>query len=70
MRAGPGADVALARIALGLGDTAEALTRLERAAKNRDPFFATESAESSVFASIAASERYAAVMRSVGLKRS
>jgi len=62
--------LALARIALGLGDTAEALTRLERAAKNRDPFFATESAESSVFASIAASERYAAVMRSVGLKRS
>ena len=68
MRPGPGADVALARIALGLGDTAEALTRLERAAKSRDPFFATESSVSSVFASISASERYAAVMRAVGLK--
>ena len=67
MRAGPGADVALARIALGLGDTAEALTRLERAAKNRDPFFSTESAGSSVFAGIAKSQRYAALMKSVGL---
>jgi serine/threonine-protein kinase len=69
MRGGPGADVALARIALGLGDTAEALTRLERAAKNRDPFFSTESAGSSVFAGIARSERYAALMKSVGLGR-
>ena len=67
MRAGPGTDVALARIALGLGDTAEALTRLERAAKNRDPFFSTESAGSSVFSGIARSARYAALMRSVGL---
>jgi serine/threonine-protein kinase len=67
MRTGPGADVALARIALGLGDTAEALTRLERAAKNRDPFFSTESAGSSVFAGIAKSQRYAALMKSVGL---
>jgi serine/threonine-protein kinase len=71
MRPGPGADVALARIALGLGDTAEALSRLERAAKSRDPFFATESAGSAVFASISASNRYAALMRTVGLgKRS
>jgi eukaryotic-like serine/threonine-protein kinase len=69
MRAGPGADVALARIALGLGDTAEALTRLERAARNRDPFFATESAGSAVFSSIAASQRYAALMKSVGLAK-
>jgi serine/threonine-protein kinase len=70
MRPGPGADVALARIALGLGDTAEALTRLERAAKSRDPFFSTESSGSPVFSSISSSQRYAAVMRSVGLKRS
>jgi len=67
MRGGPGADVALARIALGLGDTAEALSRLETAARNRDPFFSTESAGSTVFASIAGSNRYAALMRSVGL---
>jgi len=67
MRGGPGSDVALARIALGLGDTAEALTRLERAAKERDPFFSTESAGSTVFAGIARSERYVALMKSVGL---
>jgi len=69
MRPGAGADVALARIALGLGDTAEALTRLERAAKARDPFFATESSGSSVFSSIASSNRYAALMRAVGLAK-
>jgi serine/threonine-protein kinase len=67
MKPGAGTDVALARIALGLGDTAEALTRLERAAKNRDPFFSTESAGSSVFSGIARSSRYAALMKSVGL---
>ena len=67
MRAGAGTEVALARIALGLGDTAEALTRLERAAKAKDPFFATESSGSTVFASIASSDRYAALMRAVGL---
>jgi serine/threonine-protein kinase len=67
MGGGAGADVALARIALGLGDTAEALTRLERAAKNRDPFFSTESSGSSVFAGIAKSQRYAALIRSLGL---
>lgn len=67
MRSGPGADVALARIAIGLGDTAEALNRLESAAKNRDPFFSTESSSSAVFSSIAASQRYAALIRSVGL---
>jgi serine/threonine-protein kinase len=67
MKAGPGADVALARIALGIGDTAEALTRLERAAHSRDPFFSTEPAGSTVFAGIAKSQRYAALMKSVGL---
>jgi tetratricopeptide (TPR) repeat protein len=63
----PGNDVALARIALSFGDTAEALTRLERAARARDPFFATESATSPVFESLRASPRYAALLRSVGL---
>ena len=69
MRAGPGADVALARIAIGLGDTAEALSRLERAARKRDPFFSTESSSSAVFSSITASQRYAALIKSVGLAR-
>jgi serine/threonine-protein kinase len=68
MRAGTGAQVALARIALGLGDTAEALTRLERAARARDPFFATEPAASPVFASISRTARYDAILKMVGLR--
>jgi len=67
MPSAPGTDVALARIALSFGDTAEALNRLERAARARDPFFATESATSPVFESLRASPRYAALLRSVGL---
>jgi serine/threonine-protein kinase len=67
MPAAPGTDVALARIALSVGDTAEALDRLERAARARDPFFATESATSPVFDALRTSPRYAALLRSVGL---
>ncbi|HET7188816.1 MAG TPA: protein kinase, partial [Gemmatimonadaceae bacterium] len=63
----PGTDVALARIALSLGDTNEALQRLERAARARDPFFATESATSPVFDALRTSPRYAALLRSVGI---
>jgi eukaryotic-like serine/threonine-protein kinase len=64
---GPGTDVAVGRIALGLGDTAEAITRLERAAKARDPFFATEFARSPIFAPLLANARYQALLRSIGL---
>jgi serine/threonine-protein kinase len=67
MPSAPGTDVALARIALSHGDTAEALNRLERAARMRDPFFATESATSPVFDALRTSPRYAALLRSVGL---
>jgi tetratricopeptide (TPR) repeat protein len=63
----PGTDVALARIALSLGDTNGALERLERAARARDPFFSTESATSPVFDTLRSSIRYAALLRSVGL---
>ena len=65
--AGPGTDVALARIALALGDTTEALARLERAAKARDPFFATEYAWSPVFDVLKSSARYASILRAVGI---
>jgi serine/threonine protein kinase/tetratricopeptide (TPR) repeat protein len=67
MPAAPGTDVALARIALALGDTNGALDRLERAARARDPFFSTESATSPVFDALRSSTRYAALLRSVGL---
>jgi serine/threonine-protein kinase len=67
MPAVPGTDVAIARIALSMGDTHEALDRLERAARARDPFFSTESATSPVFDALRTSPRYAALLRSVGL---
>jgi serine/threonine-protein kinase len=64
---GPGTEVALARISLALGDTNDALDRLERAARARDPFFSSESATSPVFDALRTSPRYAALLRSVGL---
>ncbi|MEO7458243.1 MAG: protein kinase [Gemmatimonadaceae bacterium] len=67
MPAGPGSDVALARIAIALGDTTEALARLESAARARDPFFATEFASSPIFEPIRTSARYLALLRSAGL---
>ena len=67
MPAAPGKDVALGRIALGLGDTAQALARLERASKARDPFFSTEPARSPVFATLAGNARYQTLLRSIGL---
>jgi hypothetical protein len=63
----PGTEIALARISLSLGDTNDALDRLERAARARDPFFSTESATSPVFDALRTSPRYAALLRSVGL---
>ena len=65
--AGPGKEVAAGRIALGLGDTAQAVTRFERAAKAKDPFFSSESARSPIFAPLRANARYEALLRSIGL---
>jgi eukaryotic-like serine/threonine-protein kinase len=65
--AGPGKDVAIGRIALGVGDTAHAMTQLERAAKAKDPFFSTESARSPIFAPLLANGRYQLLLRSIGL---
>jgi tetratricopeptide (TPR) repeat protein len=67
MPAAPGTDIAVARIALGLGDTALALTRLERAVKARDPFFSTEATASPLFDAVRHSRRFTALMQSVGL---
>jgi serine/threonine-protein kinase len=65
--AGAGKEVAVARIALALGDTTEAITRLERASLAKDPFFATEYARSPIFAPLLANARYQALLRSIGL---
>ncbi len=65
--AGPGTEVAIGRIALALGDTAEAISRLERAAKAKDPFFATEFARSPIFAPLLPNARYQTLLRSIGL---
>jgi serine/threonine-protein kinase len=65
--AGPGTEIAVGRIAIGLGDTTEAIARLERAAKARDPFFATEFARSPIFAPLLPNARYQALLRSIGL---
>jgi eukaryotic-like serine/threonine-protein kinase len=65
--AGPGRELAIGRIALALGDTAQAVTRIERAAKAKDPFFSTESARSPIFAPLQANVRYQALLRSAGL---
>jgi serine/threonine-protein kinase len=67
MPGGPGKEVALARVALGMRDTAQALDRLERAARARDPLFATESIFSPVFDGVRASPRFGAMLRTVGL---
>jgi TolB-like protein/tetratricopeptide (TPR) repeat protein len=67
MPVAPGSDVAIARIAIGMRDTTEALNRLERAARARDPFFATESATSPIFDPIRGSARYMALLRTVGV---
>jgi cytochrome c-type biogenesis protein CcmH/NrfG len=64
---GSGTEVAIGRIAMALGDTAEAATRFERAARAKDPFFATESARSPIFAPLLANARYQALLRSIGL---
>jgi Flp pilus assembly protein TadD len=64
---GPGSDVAIARISIALGDTADALTRLERAARSRDPFFSTEYAWSPIFEMLKGSARYTGLLKSIGI---
>jgi TolB-like protein/Flp pilus assembly protein TadD len=63
----PGKDVALGRIALGLGDTAQALALLERAARAKDPFFSSEPTRSSSFSVLRGNARYQTLLRSIGL---
>jgi hypothetical protein len=63
----PGTDVALARIDLVLGDSSDALSRLEHAAREQDPFFATEPSMTPIFDALRRNARFLALLRSVGL---
>ena len=65
--ANPSATVPIARVSLALGDTAKALTHLERAVAQRSPFFASESMASPIFDRVRGSARFGAILRSVGL---
>jgi serine/threonine-protein kinase len=62
-----GAATAAARVYLGLGDRARALTLLERAATDRDSFYSSESLAESFFDPIRADPRFAAIVSRVGV---
>ena len=63
----PAATVPIARVSLALGDTAKALTYLERAVAERSSFFASESMASPIFDRLRGNPRFIAVVRAVGL---
>jgi TolB-like protein/tetratricopeptide (TPR) repeat protein len=64
-----GAAAAAARVFLGLGDNARALTLLDRAAADRDSFYSSESLAESFFDPIRSDPRFAAIVAKVGLDR-
>jgi TolB-like protein/tRNA A-37 threonylcarbamoyl transferase component Bud32/tetratricopeptide (TPR) repeat protein len=64
----PDSQAALAVVQIGLGDTAQALTNLELAARGRAQFFTTVPLGASMFDPLRASPRFQAVLRSVGLQ--
>ena len=64
-----GSAAAAARIYLGLGDNARALSLLERAIADRDSFFASESLSESFFDPIRADPRFGALVTKAGLDK-
>jgi serine/threonine-protein kinase len=62
-----GAAAAAARVYIGLGDRARALTLLERAATDRDSFYSSESLAESFFDPIRGDPRFAAIVNRVGV---
>jgi serine/threonine-protein kinase len=62
-----GAAAAAARVYIGLGDRARALTLLERAATDRDSFYSSESLAESFFDPIRADPRFVTLVNRVGV---
>ncbi len=63
----PGAQAAIARILVALGDADGAMNALRRAARARDPFFASEPLASPLFAPLRKHQQWAALMQEIGL---
>ena len=62
----PNSYSALAKVELGLGEYANALAALERAAARHEPFFASEPLRSPIFAALERDPRLMAVRKTVG----
>ncbi|OYV72100.1 MAG: hypothetical protein B7Z72_05515, partial [Gemmatimonadetes bacterium 21-71-4] len=63
----PDAELILAHAALGAGDTTRALTALQQAARQRDPQLTAEPLAAPIFDRVRASDRFAGVLRTLGL---
>jgi len=63
----PGATSVLARVSLGLGDTAQALSWLEWAVGARDPIFSSEPLAAPIWDPVRRSPRFASVVERAGL---
>ena len=63
----PGAQAAIARIHIGLGNPDEALDRLEGAARGHDPLFSSEPLMTPIFDPLRQHPRFAKLVRGLGL---
>ena len=63
----PGAQAAIARIYIGLGDPDEAMNRLEAAAREHDPMFSSEPLLTPIFDPLRQHPRFARLVRGIGL---
>lgn len=67
-RSDANSQAALSVVLIGLGDTARALTSLERAARARASFLTVQPLGANLFDTLRASARFQAVLRTVGLQ--